>query len=141
VISRTIRLAFFALVALIGLIATAWAIGALYFDLPIAWLRAALAFIYAGAVLAAFIFIKGRWRAMGVVAFGFVVVLAWRLTLKPTEDRAWQPDVARRAWADVHSDEETVHNVSNFEYRPGTDYTPRGRNLVARMISTATDDR
>ena len=54
-----------ALGGLACLLATAWAVGALYFDLPIAWLRAPLAFIYAGAMLAAFIFVKGRWRAMG----------------------------------------------------------------------------
>ena len=103
---------------------TLWAVGALYFDLPIAGLRAPLAFIYFAAMLVAFIFVKGRWRAMGVVAFAFFVVLAWWLTIKPTGDRNWQPDVARTGWADIQGDEVTVHNVRNFEYRSETDYTP-----------------
>jgi len=48
---------------LVGLIATAWAAGALYFDLPIAWLRTPLALIYGLAMLAALIFVRGRGRA------------------------------------------------------------------------------
>jgi len=112
---------------------TLWAVGALYFDLPIAGFRAPLAFIYLGAVLVAFIFVKGRWRAMGVVAFAFVVVLAWWLTIKPTGDRNWQPDVAQKAWADIQGDEVTVHNVRNFEYRSETDYTPRWERRTVQL--------
>ena len=126
----------FVLVSLGGLaclLATAWAVGALYFDLPIAWLRAPLALIYGLAMLAALLSIKGRWRAMGVVAAGFAVVLAWWFTIKPTEDRAWQPDVARRAWADIHGDEITLHDVRNCEYRTETDYTPRWETRVVHL--------
>jgi hypothetical protein len=64
---------------------------------------------------------------------GFVVVLAWWLTIKPTEDRAWQPDVARRAWAEVGNDEITLHNVRNCEYRTETDYTPRWETRVVHL--------
>src|ERR1043166_8007434 len=85
---KLLRFAVVALSGLIGLIATAWAAGALYFDLPIAWLRAPLAIIYGLAMLAALIFVRGRWRALGVVAAGFLAVLAWWWTLKPSnEDR------------------------------------------------------
>ena len=44
---------------------TVWTVGALYFDLPLAGLRAPLAFIYGAATLGTLIFAKGRWRAMG----------------------------------------------------------------------------
>ena len=57
----------------------------------------------------------------------------WWLTLKPTEDRAWQPDVARRAWADIHGDEITLHNVRNFEYRTENDYTSRWETRVVHL--------
>ena len=119
--------------ALAALLATVWAAGALFFDLPIGWLRAPLAFVYFGAMLAAFIFVKGRWRAMGVVAGGFLVVLAWWLTIKPTEDRTWQPDVARRAWAVIRDDEVTLHDVRDCEYRSETDYTPRWETRVLHL--------
>lgn len=132
-ITKAIRLLFAALGGVIGLVATAWAVGAIYFDLPIAWLRLPLAVIYGVAMLAALIFVKGRARVMGLVAFGFVVVLAWWLTIRPTEDRAWQPDVARRAWADVHGAEITLHNVRNCEYRTEADYTPRWESRVLHL--------
>ncbi|HKP03798.1 MAG TPA: DUF4105 domain-containing protein [Chthoniobacterales bacterium] len=106
-------------------IATLWAAGALFFDLPIAWLRGPLALIYGLAMFAALFFVRGRWRAMSVVALGFAVVLAWWLTLKPTGNKAWQPDVARTAWADIQSDKVTLHDVRNFDYRTETDYTER----------------
>jgi hypothetical protein len=130
---KALRFAMVALGSLACVIATAWAAGALYFDLPIAWLRAPLALIYGLAMLAALVFVKGRWRAMGLVALGFAAVLAWWLTIKPTGDRAWQPDVARRAWADIQGDEVTLHDVRNCEYRTETDYTPRWETRVVHL--------
>ena len=102
-----------------------WAAGALYFDLPIAWLRAPLALTYGLAMLAVPFFIKGRWRALGVVAAGFAVVLVWWFTIKPSNEGNWQPDVAQLAWAEINGDEVTLHNVRNNEYRTETDYTAR----------------
>jgi hypothetical protein len=112
---------------------TAWVAGALYLDIPITWLRAPLMFGYGAAVLAALLLIKSRWRAMGIVLGLFTVVLAWWFTIKPTEDRAWQPDVARRAWAEIHGDQITLHNVRNCEYRTETDYTPRWETRVVHL--------
>ena len=130
---KVFRFVLVALAGLICLLATAWAAGALYFDLPIAWLRAPLALIYGLAMLAALFFVKGRWRATGVVAVGFMPVLAWWLMIEPTGDRAWQPDVARRAWADIQGDEITLHDVRNCEYRTETDYTPRWETRVVHL--------
>ena len=122
-----------ALGVLLCLLATAWAAGAVYFDLPIAWLRAPLALVYGLAMLAALFFIKGRWRALGVVSGGFVAVLAWWLTIKPSNERNWQPDVAQLAWADVNGDEVTLHNVRNCDYRTETDYTARWEMRTVRL--------
>ena len=132
-IRRLSRALLVALGGVICLVAIAWAVGALYFDLPITWLRAPLALVYGLAMLAALFFVKGRWRATGIVAVGFVVVLAWWLTIKPTEDRAWQPDVARRAWADIQGDEIILHNVRNCDYRTESDYTPRWETRVVHL--------
>jgi hypothetical protein len=130
---KAFRFLLAALAGLVCLLATAWAVGALYFDLPIAWLRAPLALIYGLSMLAALFFVKGRWRATGVVAVGFMPVLAWWLMIEPTGDRAWQPDVARRAWADINGDEITLHDVRNCEYRTETDYTPRWETRVVHL--------
>jgi hypothetical protein len=128
-----LRLVLISFGSLVCLLATAWGAGALYFDLPIAWLRAPLALVYGLAMLAALFFIKGRWRATSVVALGFAAVLAWWLTIKPTGDRAWQPDVARTAWADIQGDEITLHDVRNFDYRTETDYTAKWETRVVHL--------
>jgi Domain of unknown function (DUF4105) len=114
-------------------LATAWAAGALYFDLPIAWLRAPLALVYCLMTIAGLFFMKTWWRALGVVILGFVLVLSWWLTIKPTGDRAWQPDVARRARADIQGDDVTLHDVRNCDYRSETDYDPRWETRVVHL--------
>src|SRR5205814_10076206 len=130
---KAFRLVLVSLSGLTCLLTTAWAAGALYFDLPIAWLRAPLALIYALAMLAALLFVKGRWRAMGLVAVGLVLVLIWWLTLSPTNDSDWQPDVAQKACADIQGDEVTLHNVRNCDYRTETDYTPHWEARTVRI--------
>jgi hypothetical protein len=115
------------------LLTIAWAIGALYFDLPIAWLRSPLALIYGLAMLAVLFLVKGRWRAMGVVAGGFAVVLAWWFMIKPSNDGNWQPDVAKLAWAEINGDEVALHNVRNCDYRTETDYTARWETRTVRI--------
>lgn len=114
-------------------LATAWAAGALYFDLPIPWLRASLALVYGLLIVAGLFFTKNWWRALGVMMGGFVVVLAWWLTINPSADRAWQPDVARRARADIQGDDVTLHDVRNCDYRSETDYTPHWETRVVHL--------
>ena len=63
----------------------------------------------------------------------FAVVLSWWLTLKPSNDRAWQPDVAQTAWAEINGDEVTVHNVRNCDYRTETDFTPHWETRTVRL--------
>lgn len=130
---KVFRFVLVVLTGLVCLLAIAWAAGALYFDLPIAWLRAPLALIYGLAMLAALFFIKGRGRATAVVAAGFMPVLAWWLMIEPTGDRAWQPDVAQLAWAEINGDEVTLHNVRNCDYRTETDYTARWETRTVRI--------
>lgn len=114
-------------------LATAWAAGALYFDVPIAWLRAPLALVYCLLIAGGLFFMKGWSRSLGVVVLGFIVVLVWWLTIKPTANRDWQPDVARRARADIQGDVVTLHDVRNSDYRSETDYTPRWETRVVHL--------
>jgi hypothetical protein len=130
---KALRVAVVVLSGLVGLIAIAWAAGALYFDLPLPWLRAPLALIYGLAMLVALLFVKGRRRALGLVAAGFAVVLAWWCTIKPSNEGNWQPDVAQLAWAEINGDEVTLHNVRNCDYRTETDYTPRWETRTVRI--------
>ncbi len=54
----------------------------------------------------------------------FAVLLGWWSGIEPSNDRDWQPDVARLAHAEIKGDLVTVRNVRNFAYRSETDYTP-----------------
>ena len=55
------------------------------------------------------------------------------LTLKPSNDRAWQPDVAQTAWAEINGDEVTIHNVRNCDYRTATDFTTHYETRTVRL--------
>jgi hypothetical protein len=75
--------------------------------------------------LAALLWLRPRRRALAVWSVGFLAIVAWWSTLQPSNDRDWQPDVAKVAWAEVQGDRLIVHNVRNFDYRSETDFTPR----------------
>jgi len=81
----------------------------------------ALAWVVSGLAILALVRPFGR----RVVAFAAAAagLFAWWCTIRPSNDRAWQPDVARPAYAEVNGDVLTVHNVRNFDYRSETDYT------------------
>ena len=130
---RVIRCVGALIVLLTAIIAVAWAFGAVWFDAPFGNANKVVAGLLAMASALALAFVRPFWRKVGAVALLFGGVLVWWLTIKPTEDRAWQPDVARRAWADVGNDEISLHNVRNFEYRSETDYTPRWETRVVHL--------
>jgi hypothetical protein len=108
-----------------------WAFGALSHDFPVA--PSAVAWIFALAVLAAVVFVRGAWRKLASVYLAFALVLAWWLSLRPSDDRAWQPDVDRTAWTEIDGDVVTLHNVRDCDYRAEFDYTPRWETRVVRL--------
>ena len=121
---RLVRFVLIAFAALIAALSVAWAAGALYFDLPApALVRTIASLVWAaGAVaLAAF----GQLRGRILVLLGLAGIICWWLTLRPTQDADWQPQVAVLAYANRDGDRFTVHNIRNFEYRSSTDFTPR----------------
>lgn len=103
-----------------------WAALALYFDVPSGTsLRSLIASGYGIAILGTLLVFRGRGKGITICIAAFALVLAWWLTLKPSNDRAWQPDVAQTAWAEIHGDHVTIHNVRNCDYLTEGDYTPR----------------
>ena len=114
-----------------AVVCVAWAFGALYFDFPIAGALAAILFVL--VLITAIIFVRGKLLKLAIVFGAFALVALWWLTLKPGNDRAWQPDVAQTAWAQINGDEVTVHNVRNGDYRTETDFTPRWETRTVRL--------
>jgi hypothetical protein len=101
-----------------------WATTALYFDFPIASGRLAAAAIYGSLFLSVLVISRDHRRKLGVTIVGFLCVLVWWLSLRPSNERNWQPDVAQTAWAEVHGDKVTIRNFRNCDYRTERDYTP-----------------
>lgn len=89
--------------------------------------RFALAAMFAAASLAALIalgFRQWRWRAFAAYLVLFTALLAWYFTIKPSNERDWQTDVAVLPYATIEDNWVTLHNIRNFDYRSETDYTP-----------------
>lgn len=120
--SKLLRGLLWLLVGIVLLVATLWAVAALHFDVRLPWLRLPLMILYALTLVVIWIFIKPRRRAAVLTAVGFALVLGWWLTLKPSNDRDWQPDVAVLPYADINGELVTLHNIRNCDYRTETDF-------------------
>ena len=128
---RVIKYVCWAFAWLAAMVCAAWTFGALYFDFPTASTLAAILFVV--VLLATILFVRRKFLKLAI-AFGvFAVVVSWWLTLKPSNDRPWQPDVAETAWAEIKGDEVTVHNVRNCDYRSETDFTPHWETRMLRL--------
>jgi Domain of unknown function (DUF4105) len=130
---RVIRRVGEALVLATAMIAIAWAFGAVWFDAPFGDANKVAAGLLAIGFAIILAFVRPFWRKIAAVALLFGGVLAWWLTLSPTNNSDWQPDVAKEAWADFLGDEVTLHNVRDCDYRTETDYTPHWQTRTVRM--------
>jgi hypothetical protein len=116
---------------LAAFVCATWAFGALYFDFPTAGTLAVILFVI--ILLAAMVFVRRKLRKLAIVFGASTLVALWWLTLKPSNDRAWQPDVAQTAWAEINGDDVTVHNVRNCDYRSETDFTTHWETRTVRL--------
>jgi uncharacterized protein DUF4105 len=113
------------LIALAAILVIVWATAALYFDIPAATLRIPLAAAYAILATASVVcsFRLRQWIVVWILTTSAVMV--WWFSLRPSNYRDWQPDVAQQPWSEVQGSHVTIHNVRNAVYRTETDYTPR----------------
>jgi hypothetical protein len=122
---HAVRHRFAQLVGYFGVALTsAWALMALAIDLPFPRLRLVAAVLYGLAILLSLYFLRARLvRQLAACLVCFSVVLAWWLTLKPSNEGQWQADVSRTAWAEVQGNTVTIHNLRDCDYRAELDYT------------------
>jgi len=130
-IGRVLRGIGWALAWLVAIGCAAWAFGALHYDFPVA--KSVVAWGFALGVLAMLVFPRGARKKLAAIFVAFALVLGWWLTLHPSNDRAWQPDVAQTAWAEINGDNVTIHNVRSCDYRTETEYTPRWEERTVRI--------
>jgi hypothetical protein len=89
--------------------------------------RLVLAAVYGVAGLAAVVALvlhRGLRVALPVFAVALVAIGVWWGGLQPSNERNWQPEVAKLAYATINGNVVTVHNIRNFDYRTETDFTP-----------------
>ncbi len=107
-------------------IAILWAAAALWIDGPESPVLAGT--LAGGLVLIAglaAVWVRPWWRAVVAVVAPFAIVLAWWLTLAPSNERDWLPDVARLPTATIDGSMLTIRNVRNFAYRGDQAFTER----------------
>ena len=129
-ILRTLGLALGWLLLAIG---APWAFGALWFDFPIAALRHALAIVFLCAALAALVLVRPRWHAKLGLVIAIALIAAWWLTIRPSNTRDWQTDVAQVPYAEIEGDRVVIHNFRNFDYVTKTDFNPQWETKTVHL--------
>jgi hypothetical protein len=117
------------LIATIGFLCwaalVAWATLAIYYsNLPSAALRLGVAGAFAAfAVWALWL---SRQRRMSVIVIVlFLGVTAWWITIRPSHDRPWRPEVAVMPRAFIDGDRVRLTGVRNLNYRTRNDFAVR----------------
>lgn len=102
-----------------------WTCAAFWFQLdsPLRW----PAFMLAAAAALTIIVLGQRrpaiaWTSLGLAA---IVVAAWWISIRPSNDRDWAPDVARGVTGEIRGTEVRLNNVRDFDWRTERDFTPR----------------
>jgi hypothetical protein len=126
-------------VILLGM--TAWAALAIYYsNLSSPALRTGLSVTFALGSVAGFLFLRPRRRAVYGFLLVFMGFLLWWLSIPPSHDRDWQPDVAVLPVATFDGDNITIHNIRNNDYRSETDYTVRYYDKTFALSKLRTVD-
>jgi uncharacterized protein DUF4105 len=120
---RVLRWPIAGLKILVQILVIAWTTLAIYFsNLPWPALRLGLAVAFAAFTVWAFWL--SRQRRMPAVAIVLVLgVVAWWLTITPSHDRDWRPEVAVMPRAFIDGDHVRITGVRNFDYRSRDDFT------------------
>ena len=102
-----------------------WASLAIYYsNLPSAGLRLVLAGAFAAFAVWA-VWLSRQWRMSVIAIVLFFGVVAWWITIRPSHDRPWRPEVAVMPRAFIDGDHVRLTGVRNFDYRTRDDFTVR----------------
>ena len=110
---------------LVQILVITWTTLAIHFsNLP--WPAVRLGLAAAFAAFAIWAFWLSRQRRMPAVAIALVLgVVAWHLTIAPSHDRNWRPEVAVMPRAFMEGDHVRITGIRNFDYRSRDDFTVR----------------
>ena len=119
---------------------TAWGTLAIFYSCLSNPTRPVLAILFTLIQLSVLIFLKPKGLAYAVFFALFAIVLSGYFAMKPSNDREWQPDVARLPYAHIDGNRVTVHNIRNCDYRSETDYTARYYDQTFDVLKLDTID-
>ena len=111
----------------------AWATLAIYYsNLPWAGLRIVLAGAFAAfAFWALWISRQRRMSALFIVLF--LCVVAWWISISPSHDREWRPEVAVMPRAFIDGDRVRITGVRNFDYRSRDDFDVHYEERIVQL--------
>jgi hypothetical protein len=111
----------------------AWASLAIFYsNLPWPGLRLALGLAFLVFATWAVWFSRRR-RPRLAVGVLFAGVVVWWMTIQPSGDRNWRPDVAVMPRASIDGDAVRLTGVRDFEYRSVSDFTPQYEQREVRL--------
>ncbi len=120
---------------------TGWGALAIYFsNLSSLALRAGLSLTFVLGAVAGLLFIRPRRRAVYGFLLVFAGLLLWWLSIPPSHDRDWQPDVAVLPSATIAGDHVTIRNIRNIDYHSETDYTVQYYDKTFQLSQLRTVD-
>ena len=124
------------------LLAVAWPTAALLVDGPRSRVAASIiAGVYACGMIV-FMIVGGPigWGGAAVV-LGFLSVLGWWLTLRPSSDREWETSLERTPIVERDGDAVTIHNVRNFRYRTTEDFDEPYADSMGGILTFRESER
>lgn len=119
---------------------TVWAVSAIWVIQPPSTVRNVMIVLYSLGALMPPLLLRPRWRGVAVSGVLFGGVLIWFLSLPPSNNRDWQPDLAVLPWAEIAGDKIVLHNVRNCEYRTETDFACHYYNRGIDLAKLQTVD-
>ena len=124
-LSKVLNWLFTGIWLLFRVLLIAWATLATYYsNLPSTGLRLALAISFAALAIWLLWLSRDR-RAYVAFVVLFLGVLAWHLSISPSHDRPWRPEVAVMPRVTIDGDRIYITGVRNFDYRSVDDFTVR----------------
>jgi hypothetical protein len=128
------------LLMLVALIAAAWTAGAVWFQVssPAHWILIGL--VAAAAIAICALALRRQRAGWIALALSGAFVAVWWVSIAPSNDRDWAPDVARGVTAEINGDDVIVHNIRNFDWRSDSDYTQRWVTRTYQLSAITTVD-
>jgi hypothetical protein len=121
---RSLRWSIAAIWFLCRVVLIAWATLAIYYsNLPWAGLRLALAIAFAAFAVWAIWLSPRRRMSVALLIVLYLGVVAWWISISPSHDRPWRPEVAVMPRAFIDGDRVRLTGVRNFEYHTRDDFT------------------